>query len=119
MVRKRSVLWALKSALSGIYYCICHERNMKIHIGATLLVVLLSWRFALEKSEVFVLLLTVQSVLVAEMINTVVETVVDMISPEIHPLAKIVKDLAAGAVLITAIFSLIVGYMLFAPKILL
>lgn len=113
MVKKQSILCAFKSAFAGIYYCIWHERNMKFHMGAMLLSVFLCWRFALEKNEILILLLTVEAVLVAEMINTVVETLVDLISPEIHPLAKIAKDIAAGAVLLTAIFSLLVGYMLF------
>lgn len=117
MIRKQSVLRAFRSAVAGLYYCIWHERNMKFHIGAILIVIFLSWWFKLEKSEILILLLTVECVLVAEIINTAVETIVDMVSPEFHPLAKIAKDIAAGAVLITAIFSLIVGYMLFFSKI--
>jgi diacylglycerol kinase len=117
MVRKQSVLCAFKSAFAGLYYCIWHERNMKIHIGVIIIAAFLSWWFALEKYEILILLLTIESVLVIEMINTAVETIVDIVSPEIHPLAKIAKDIAAGAVLIAAAFSLIVGYMLFFSKI--
>lgn len=116
-MRKQSLLIAFKNAFAGIYYCATHERNMRIHIGAGLIVAFLSWWFTLEKYEILILLVTVESVLLAEMINTVVETVVDMVSPEFHPLAKIAKDVAAGAVLITAIFSLVVGYMLFFSKV--
>lgn len=116
MIQKQSLLIAFKNAFAGICYCVRHERNMKIHIGAGLVVAFLSWWFTLEREEILILLVTVESVLLAEMINTVVETVVDMISPEFHPLAKIAKDVAAGAVLITAIFSLVVGYMLFFSK---
>jgi diacylglycerol kinase len=117
MRKQQSLLCAFKNAFVGIYYCAMHERNMKIHIGAGLVVAFLSWWFTLEKFEILILLVTVESVLLAEMINTVVETMVDLVSPEFHPLAKIAKDVAAGAVLITAIFSLIVGYMLFFSKI--
>jgi len=117
MIRKQSVIHTFKNAFSGVYYCIWHERNMKVHIGAMIVATFLSWWFALGKYEILILLLTIEGVLVAEMINTVVETLVDMISPEFHPLAKIAKDIAAGTVLITAIFSLVVGYMLFFSKI--
>jgi undecaprenol kinase/diacylglycerol kinase (ATP) len=116
MRKKQSLLISVKSAFGGISYCATHERNMKIHIGAGLTVGFLSWWLALDKYEILILLVTVEGVLVAEMINTVVETLVNMISPEFHPLAKIAKDVAAGAVLITAIFSLVVGYMLFFSK---
>jgi diacylglycerol kinase len=117
MIGKQSLLFAFKNAFTGVYYCIWHERNMKIHIGAIILAAILSWWFALERYEILILLLTVEGVLVAEMVNTVVETLVDMISPEFHPLAKIAKDIAAGVVLVTAIFSVIIGYMLFSSKI--
>ncbi|EIW17216.1 MULTISPECIES: diacylglycerol kinase family protein [Pelosinus] len=116
MRKKQSLLISVKSAFEGIYYCATHERNMKIHIGAGLTAGFFSWWFALDKYEILILLVTIVGVLVAEMINTVVETLVDMISPERHPLAKIAKDVAAGAVLITATFSLVVGYMLFFSK---
>jgi diacylglycerol kinase len=117
MIRKQSVIGAFRSAFAGLFYCIWHERNMKIHIGAIIIVAFLCWWFALEKYEIFILLLTVEGVVVAEMINTAVETIVDIVSPEIHPLAKIAKDVAAGAVMITVIFSLIIGWMLFFSKI--
>ncbi|MDF2635172.1 MAG: diacylglycerol kinase [Pelosinus sp.] len=116
MRKKQSLRIAFKSAFAGIYYCVMHERNMRIHLGAGLVVVFLSWWFTLEKYEILILLVTVECVLVAEMINTTVETLVDMISPQFHPLAKIAKDIAAGTVLITAIFSLVVGYVLFFSK---
>ncbi len=116
MKKKQWLLKSFKSAFEGIFYCAIHERNMKIHIGAALTAGFLSWWFALEKYEILLLLVIIEGVLVAEMINTVVETLVNMISPDFHPLAKIAKDVAAGAVLITAVFSLVVGYILFFSK---
>ncbi|WP_038671545.1 diacylglycerol kinase family protein [Pelosinus sp. UFO1] len=116
-MRKGNVLCAFRNAFRGIIYCARHERNMKIHLGAMVLVAFLAWWSKITKYELLILVITVASVLVAEMVNTAVETIVDMISPEFHPMAKIAKDVAAGAVLITAIVSLLVGYMLFFYRI--
>ena len=117
MMGKQSLPQAFKNAFAGIAYCTRYERNMKIQITAAILAGGLAWWFDLDRSEIAILLLTVASVLVAEMINTVVEAIVDMVSPEFHPLAKIAKDAAAGAVLISAAVSLLVGCLLFSGKI--
>lgn len=117
MMGKQSLPRAFQNAFSGILYCFIHERNMKIHMLAALVAGGLAWWLQLDHYEILVLLVTISSVLVAEMVNTVVETIVDIISPQVHPLAKIAKDVAAGTVLITAIISLFVGYILFWEKI--
>ena len=114
---KQSLPRAFKNATKGIVYCLINERNMKIHIALACLAGCLAWYLSLDRYEILILLVTIASVLVTEMLNTVVEAVVDIVSPEIHPLAKIAKDVAAGAVLITAITSLLVGYILFFDKI--
>jgi diacylglycerol kinase len=116
-MKKQSIVSAFGNAFSGIIFCITHERNMKIHIGATIAVALLAWWFRLEKYELYVLLITIVIVYITEMMNTVIEVLVDLVSPEFHPLAKIAKDVAAGMVLVAALFSLIIGYMLFISKI--
>jgi len=113
---KQSLPSAFKNAFVGIVYCVQHERNMKIHMIAACLAGCLAWWLSLDSYEILILLLTISSVLVAEMLNTVVEAVVDILSPEVHPLAKVAKDVAAGAVLITTIVSLLVGYILFFEK---
>lgn len=117
MMAKQSLSQAFKNAFLGILYCVSHERNMKIHVVAAVLAGSLAWWLNLDRYEIAILLLTVASVLVAEMMNTVVEAIVDRVSPEFHPLAKIAKDVAAGAVLIAAVTSLFIGYLLFAGKI--
>lgn len=116
-MKKQNIVSAFKNAFNGIVYCVGHERNMKIHIGATIIVALLSWWFRLDRYELIVLLVTIAIVYITEMMNTVVEVLVDLVSPEFHPLAKIAKDVAAGMVLVSAVFSLLVGYMLFFLKI--
>ncbi len=116
MIGKQSLFQAFQNAFSGMIHCVIHERNMKIHMMFALIAGGLAWRLQLDRYETLILLLTIASVLFAEMVNTVVETMVDLISPQIHPLAKIAKDVAAGAVLLTAINSLFVAYILFGEK---
>ncbi|MBC8014187.1 MAG: diacylglycerol kinase family protein [Sporomusaceae bacterium] len=117
MMAKQSLLQAFKNAFAGIVYCTRFERNIKIQIAAAFIAGGLAWWLKLDRYEIAILLLTVVIVLVVEMINTVVEAIVDIVSPEFHPLAKIAKDIAAGAVLISAACSLLVGYLLFSGKI--
>jgi len=116
MMAKQSLPRAFKNALAGMIYCALHERNMKIHMFAACFAGCLAWWLQLDRYEMLILLLTISSVLVAEMMNTVVEALVDIVSPEIHPLAKIAKDVSAGAVLIASIMSLFVAYILFFEK---
>lgn len=114
---KQSIFQAFQNAFAGIVHCVLYERNMKIHMIAAILVAILAWWLRLNRQEIIILVLTVLCVLVAEMMNTVVEAVVDLVSPGIHPLAKIAKDVAAGIVLIAAATSLLIGYFLFIEKI--
>ena len=113
---KQSLPSAFNNAAKGIVYCALHERNMKIHITVAFFAGCLGWWLQLNRYEMLILLLTISSVLITEMMNTVVEAVVDIVSPEIHPLAKIAKDVAAGTVLIATIVSLFIGYILFFEK---
>lgn len=117
MVGKQTLWRAFQNAFSGIRYCLLYERNMRIHIMFACIAGGLAWWLQLDHYEILILLLTISSVLLAEMVNTVVEVVVDLVSPQMHPLAKIAKDIAAGAVLTACIISLLVGYILFWEKI--
>lgn len=90
---------------------------MKFHSFAAIAVLFFAWYFKFSKLEVLVLVLTITLVLVAEIINTAIEVVVDLISPEYHLLAGLAKDIAAGAVLMTALAALAVAYILFYHKI--
>jgi len=86
---------------------------MRFHFLTLVLVLTLGMLFRLSRAELAVLFLVVSAVLIAEMINTAIESVVDMITQAYHPLAKLAKDIAAGAVLIAAINAVIVGAILF------
>lgn len=112
----RTLLASFKYALSGIRFCINNERNMKIHLIAAAIVILLAWQLKISSTEVVVLVLTIMMVFVAEMINTAIEKVVDLISPQYHYLAKVAKDVAAGAVLVAALGAILIGCILFYPK---
>lgn len=104
-------------AISGIVETVRTQRNMKIHLIAALLILISCFLIDISKAEFLILCITVTMVLAAEVINTAIEATIDMAANHYHPLAKIAKNAAAGAVLITAINSLIVGYIIFWDKI--
>lgn len=104
-------------AISGIVETVRTQRNMRIHLFAALCVLLACFLFDISKSEFLILTITITMVVVAEIINTAIEVTIDMSTNHYHPLAKIAKNAAAGGVLIAAINSLIVGYIIFWDKI--
>lgn len=103
-------------AIEGIIYAIRTQRNMKIHMAAAILVLIFSLFFNFSKLEMLILFLTITIVLVLEMINTAIEATIDVLANYYHPLAKIAKNVAAGAVLISAVNAVVVGYLLFFDK---
>ncbi|MCI8352193.1 MAG: phosphatase PAP2 family protein [Clostridia bacterium] len=108
---------ALQNALNGIIYAITTQSNIKKQLVIAVAVMLISLFFDLNKAEFLCLMFTVVLIIVAEMINTAIETVVDLYTDLYHPKAKIAKDVGAGAVVLTAINALIVAYFLFFEKI--
>lgn len=102
-----------KYAMEGVVHVFRTQRHMRFHFLTMVLVLLVSMLFGLRKEEVLVLLFTITLVLVAEMFNTAVEAVVDLVTQTYHPLAKFAKDIAAGAVLIAVINAFAVGFLLF------
>lgn len=89
---------------------------MRFHVVAALIVIFMAWQLGLSSIEWAILLISIAGVITAELFNTAIESVVDKVSPELHPLAKAAKDAAAGAVLVQAIASLGIGYILFWRK---
>lgn len=102
-------------AFEGIWTGIRKERNMKIHCLAIILVTLAGTLFQITAAEWCICLLLFALVASLELVNTAVETVVDLVTQEKKPLAKIAKDTAAGAVLFSAIVSVIIGCIIFVP----
>ncbi|MGE4284191.1 MAG: diacylglycerol kinase [Clostridia bacterium] len=112
----RNIFDSFNNAINGIIYGIKTERNLKIHCVAALGVLLLSLFYDFSRLELLILVVTIMLVFVAELMNTAIEKVVDMLVDTYHPLAKIAKDTAAGAVLIAAVNALVVAYILFFSK---
>lgn len=111
-----ATLWrSFKYAFEGLWYVVRTQRNAKIHLIVALAVVLLGLALKLPPLQWAVVALTIGLVLAAEMLNTVIESLVDLISPHHHPLAKIAKDAAAGAVFILAVMAVIVGLLVLGP----
>jgi len=108
---------SFKNALDGIVYVIKAERNMKIHIAAALVVILLSINYKLDKIETVFVCIAIGLVLICELLNTAIEVLVDMVMESFHPKAKIVKDVAAGGVLMSAILSVVIGYIIFIDRV--
>jgi len=103
-------------AFRGIRVVFGTEANMQIHIVITILVIVCGIAFSISLTEWMFCLLCIGLVVGAEMINTALENVVDLASPGQHPLAGKAKDIAAGAVLICAIISVLIGLLIFVPK---
>jgi diacylglycerol kinase (ATP) len=106
---------AFRHALRGWWYVIRTQRNAWIHALITTLVILLAFWLGLSVRDWAVLLLTVAMVWTAEFINTALEAVVDLASPQHHPLAKVGKDVGAAAVLIAALTSILIGLLILGP----
>jgi diacylglycerol kinase len=102
----------------GLLYAIRTQRNFRIHLVAMVLVVFIGAWLRLPGTSWAVLVLMIGLVLVIEMMNTAAEALVDLASPDYHPLAKLVKDVAAGAVLVIAITSVVVGLIVLGPPLL-
>lgn len=105
-----------KYALRGIAKAFATQRNMQIHGVAFILVVVLGFYFQIDKMEWVAIVLCSGMVFSAEIINTSIEEIVNFISPEKNPKAGLIKDLAAGAVLITAIAAIVVASIIFVPN---
>lgn len=116
--KNKTFLQSFIHAFTGIKTVMEEERNMKYHVSFSVLIILLSAILGLSKVEWLILLITIFVVLITEIINTSFENLVDLVTNhEYHELAKKVKDMAAGAVLMTAILAIIVGSIIFIPKI--
>ncbi|NLZ48418.1 MAG: phosphatase PAP2 family protein [Clostridiales bacterium] len=103
-------------AIEGIIYAVRTQRNMRIHMAVALCVLTACFFYDLNKMELLIIAITITMVIAAELINTAIESAIDATTNYYHPLAKIAKNTAAGAVLVTAINAVIVGYIIFWDK---
>jgi diacylglycerol kinase len=114
-VRSTSLWKSLGYAIDGLRHAVRTQRNFRIHIVIAALVVAMGVSLDLPLRDWAVLTLTIGAVLTGELINTVVEAVVDLASPEYHELAKVAKDVAAGTVLVMALTAISVGLLILGP----
>lgn len=112
-----SEIKSFADALNGILYAIRSEKHMKFHLLATILVVAAGWFFDISFTEWCAVILCIGGVITAEVFNTAFEQLVNLVSPQYNVVAGRVKDLAAGAVLVFSISALVVGLIVFVPKI--
>ena len=108
---------SLQFAIRGIITFFCYVTNGQIQLVAAIIVVTLGLVFQIGAMEWLVVVLCITVVLTLEMINTAIEKLCDVVQPDYHPQIKIIKDIAAGAVLIAALGSVIAGAIIFVPKI--
>ncbi len=115
-MKKNSIIESFNYAVTGIITALKSEKHMRAHYFIAIGVIFASLFFDFSKLEFLILLFSVSLVLVAEMLNTALEKAIDMITKDYHPLARIAKDVAAGAVLIASMNSLVVAYLLFFER---
>ncbi len=108
-MKNKNIIESFKNAFHGVCYTFIKERNMKIHLATAAFVILLALWLEVSKTELAILCLTIAMVICCELINTAMEVMVDIIVDVYHPRAKIIKDVAAAAVFVSAFFSIIIG----------
>ncbi|WP_028610378.1 diacylglycerol kinase family protein [Paenibacillus harenae] len=111
----RKFIRSLGFAWSGISFAARTQSHMRYHIVAAIIACFLGVLVSLKPLEWAVILLSIAVVISAEMMNTAVEQAVNLASPDIHPIAKVAKDVAAGAVLIAAAISVLIGLLIIGP----
>ena len=109
---------SFRFAFAGLAYVFRTQRNFRIHLSIGIIAALVGLLVRLSWVEWAVVVILVVVVLAAEMVNTMVESLVDLVTQEYHPLAKVAKDVAAGVVLLCAIGAAVVGLLIFVPKLL-
>lgn len=116
MKKSNNVIKSFNYAIDGIIHTLKSQRNMRLHYISATAVLFLALFLNLSRIEMIAVIFAITLVIAAEMFNTAVEKTVDLVTTEYHPLAKIAKDVAAGAVLITGLNAAMVGYLVFFDR---
>jgi diacylglycerol kinase (ATP) len=116
MRRPPSIIESFNYAIEGLIHVLRTQRNMRIHFAVAVIVIVLAVVVGVSRIELIALLISIAFVLIAEMINTAIEGAIDAATTSFDPMAKLSKDIAAGAVLIAALNAVAVGYLVFAGK---
>ncbi len=114
--RAATLFASFRYAFEGIVYLFRTQRNAQIHATVSFIIVLLGAAFQISRAEWLTIVLAIMIVICAEGANTAIEAAVDLASPSYHPLAKIAKDVAAGTVLLAALGAVVVGVIIFLPR---
>jgi diacylglycerol kinase (ATP) len=114
--RAPAVLRSFNYAFEGVIHVLRTQRNMRIHFAVAVVVIILAVLVGVSRIELIALLISIAFVLVAEMVNTAIEGAIDAATTSFDPMAKLAKDIAAGAVLIASLNAVAVGYLVFAGK---
>lgn len=112
-MKNRRLLDSFGFALNGLLYCLKTQRNMRIHTVAAFFIIMISLFAKLNKTDIIMLIFAISLVLICEMINTAIEKSIDLFTEKYHPLAKISKDVAAGAVFVASFNAVVIGYLVF------
>jgi diacylglycerol kinase (ATP) len=115
--RAPSILESFNFAFEGVIHVLRTQRNMRIHFAIAFAVLIAALALGVDKGELIALLLAISFVLIAEMINTALEAGIDVATTSFDPLAKLAKDIAAGAVLIATVNAVAIGYLVFSDQI--
>ena len=119
-LKKRGIHRLFKSfsyAIDGLKYAFKYEQNILVHTLATILVIIAGFIFKISLSEWLVLALIIGLVIATELINTSIEATIDLVTKEIHPLAKIAKDCGSAAAFVSGVASAVICLVIFLPKI--
>lgn len=116
--KNKNFISALKNALNGVKYTFKTQRNLKIQLIISIIVIIISFLLKITYTEWAIIALVIFMVFFSELFNTTIEIVVDMITTEYNESAKIAKDIAAGAVTLVSLASVVIGILIFLPKIL-
>ncbi|HEY5557010.1 diacylglycerol kinase family protein [Acetobacterium sp.] len=114
---RRKLTKSFSFAIAGVKYTLKTQPNMRVHLGLAFIAIMAGIVFRISSSDWLALVIVISFVFILELINTAIETLVDLYTIEYHHLAKVAKDTAAGAVMVAAGMSVCVGLIIFLPKI--
>lgn len=117
MRKSRTLIESFTYAIAGIVYSIKTQRNMCIHFSVAVLVFISAVLLKIDYIEMSLVFFAISLVILTEMINTAIEKTIDLFTKEYHPLAKIAKNVAAGAVLVSALNAVVIGFIIFYARI--
>ena len=116
ILKSKNIIHSFKYAFSGLKYGFINTKNLHVDFIFMILVIIFGFLFRISYIEWAIVVLCIALVTSLELMNTAIEEAVNLASPDIHPIAKISKDVAAASVLLSAIFSAIIGIIIFLPK---